>query len=65
MVVLDEIVIPRFLAWATNGMSEVPTKTGVGAESGSITILSDLIRIVSYRTMTLGMTRRGNHGRLV
>ena len=46
MVVLDEIVIPRFLAWVTNGTSELPTRIDVGAESGSI-ILSDLIRIDS------------------
>ena len=44
MVVLDEIVIPRFLAWEVNGMSELPTRIEVGAESGSI-ILSNLIRI--------------------
>ena len=45
-VVSDEIVIPRFLAWETNGTSELPTWIEVGAESGSI-ILSDLIRIDS------------------
>ena len=32
MVVLDEIVIPRFLAWVTNEMSELPTRIEVGAE---------------------------------
>ena len=46
IVVLDEIMIPRFLAWEANGMSELPTQIEVGTESGS-TILSDLIRIDS------------------
>ena len=46
VVVLDEIVIPRFLAWVTNGTSELPTRIEVVAESGSI-ILSYLIRIDS------------------
>ena len=43
MIELDEIMIPRFLAWEANGMSELPTRVEVGAESGSI-ILSGLIR---------------------
>ena len=50
LVVLDEIVIPRFLACVTNGMSELPTQIEVGTESGS-TILSDLIRIDSVLSL--------------
>ena len=46
VVVLDEIVIPRFLAWEANRMSGLPSRIEVGAESVSI-ILSDLIRIDS------------------
>ena len=46
MVVLDEIVIPRFLLWVTNGMSELPAGIELGAESGNM-ILSDWSRIDS------------------
>ena len=43
VVVFDKTGIPRFLVWDANGMSGLPTRTQVSAESG-IVVLSDLIR---------------------